>query len=87
MLVTMLNGVLLPLMAVWFIPNALKKNDYISHIVLLNLLIVFSVTIAIHFDSKGMEAFALAIFNCFLVYLGALVSFYFKNKKLKDKDN
>ncbi len=84
MLVTMLNGVLLPLMAVWLIPNAFKKNDYLSHRVLLNLLIVFSVTVVVHYNSKGIEALALAVFNCGLVYLGALVSFYFKNKKRKD---
>ncbi len=87
MLVTLLNGVLLPLMAVWFIPDALKKSDYLSSKVLLNLLVVFSITVAIHCSSKGTEAIILAIFNCLLVYLGGLISFYFKSKKNKDKSD
>lgn len=81
MLTTILNGVLLPLMAVWFIPNAIERSSYLSAQVSINLAIVFCVTIIVHFENKGVNSIPIAILNSLLVYAGARVSYYFKKRK------
>ena len=77
----LLNGVLLPLMATWFIPDAIKKGGYKSPQVFLKLFIVFISTLAIYFESKGWAALLLGLLNCALVYAGGVAFVYFKTKK------
>ena len=77
----LLNGVLLPLMATWFIPEAIKKSGYDSFQVFIKLFIVFLLTTAVYFESKGLIALLLGLLNCVLVYGGGIAFIYFTNKK------
>lgn len=72
----LLNGVLLPLMATWFIPDAIRKGGFNSFLVFTRLLIVFMTTVLCYFESKGMTALVFGGLNCILVYLGGVTFIY-----------
>jgi hypothetical protein len=81
----LLNGVLLPLMATWFIPETIRKNGYNSFQIFINLFIVFSLSTVVYYESKGWVALLLGVLNCVLVYGGGIAFVYFTNKKMNSR--
>ncbi len=77
----LLNGVLLPLMATWFIPETIRKNGYNSFQIFIKLFIIFLLTTVVYYESKGWVALLLGMFNCALVYGGGIAFVHFTNKK------
>jgi len=82
----LLNGILLPLMATWFIPSAIKKHGYMSLDLATKLILVFAVSIVAYVESKGWHAIPVALFNCLLIYCAALAYLHLTQKK-QDPDS
>lgn len=68
-----LNGVLLPLMAVYFIPTEFKANGFLNLKIMWYGVIVILVSLIAYIEKGFVHSLSISFINVVLVYVGAFV--------------
>jgi len=80
----LLNGVLLPLAAVYFLPTTVKASGWFSCQTVAWFCLVLMVSALAHFDKGLKNCIFLSVCNLMLVAVGAYIYLYFSKYRSRE---